>query len=153
MNKVLVFFIVVIFVINAFILDGIMNEIKTKKEKIEQIEKEVYEYNFIRENEKINKIMKKNKVIKKYTYVEATKEVLQYFKKSNVLIKSVDFSKEKNNQVRIKMEITTGYNTLTDIIDQIKKTEALIIINSLQMRAYKNNRYSCKIILKRVYNI
>ena len=153
MNKVLIFFIVALFVINSFILDGIMNEIKTKKQKIEQIEKEVYEYNFIKENDEINKIMEKNKVIRKYTYVEATKEVLQYFRRNNVVIKSVDFSKEENNQVRIKMEIIVSYNTLTDIIDRIKSTEALIIINSLQMQSSRDNRYICKITLKRVYNI
>ncbi|TYB31638.1 MAG: hypothetical protein FXF47_03305 [Candidatus Mcinerneyibacterium aminivorans] len=153
MNKVMVFFIVVMIVINSFILDGIKKEIVSKKKEIEKIEKEIFEYNYIKENKIINDILSKNKVVRKYTYVEAAKEILGYFDTNNVVIRNVNFNKEEKNQVKINMTVVSDYKTLKNILTRIKRTEALIIVNSLQMKIYRGNRYSCEIVMRRVYNV
>jgi len=153
MNKILVFLSFVIIFSNTIILKNIKKDIINKKEKIEELEKQNFEYSFINENDKVQKILNNNKVLKKYTYLEASKEILKYFQIRGVTLKNADFKKQKDNKIQIKMELVADYFLIIKLIKQIENSQGIIIVKDVQFKKIRNNIFSWKIVLTRIFNI
>ncbi|HMA68309.1 MAG TPA: hypothetical protein VKN74_00420 [Candidatus Mcinerneyibacterium sp.] len=153
MNKILVFLSFVIIFSNTILLKNIKKDIINKKEKIEKLEKQNFEYSYINENGKVQKILNNNKVLKKYTYLEASKEILKYFQIREVTLKNADFKKEGDNKIQIKLELVADYFLITKLIRQIENSQGIIIIKDVQFKKIRNNIFSWKIVLIRIFNI